>query len=83
MKKIIKETTKSIPLPCDSKIPVCLFCKQAHDVKQNTFFRLFCLVTKENGKNWDHWGWHSLTHIFVYSQGTVLICQGNTFRCGR
>ena len=46
------------------------------------FFRLFCLVTKENGKNWDHW-WHSLTHIFVYSQGTVLICQGNTFRCGR
>ena len=47
-----------------------------------SFFRLFCLVTKENGKNWDHW-WHSLTHIFVYSQGTVLICQGNTFRCGR
>ena len=25
---------------------------------------------------------HSLTQIFVYSQGTVLICQGNTFRCG-
>ena len=47
-----------------------------------SFFRLFCLVTKENGKNWDHW-WHSLTHIFVYSQGTVLVCQGNTFRCGR
>ena len=60
---------------------------QVPDVKtcsygQRSFFRLFCLVTKENGKNWDHW-WHSLTHIFVYSQGTVLICQGNTFRCGR
>ena len=21
----------------------------------DSFFRLFCLVTKENGKNWDHW----------------------------
>ena len=47
-----------------------------------TFFDYFAW-NKENGKNWDHWGWHSLTHIFVYSQGTVLICQGNTFRCGQ
>ena len=47
----------------------------------SAFFDYFAW-NKENGKNWDHWV-HSLTHIFVYSQGTVLICQGNTFRCGR
>ena len=27
-----------------------------HKIKIVVFFRLFCLVTKENGKNWDDRG---------------------------
>ena len=47
----------------------------------HSFFDYFACFKRNRKISEDPW--HSLTHIFTNSQATVLICQGNTFRCGR
>ena len=63
-------------LPCVSGLRGgCLSLMALLSLALALLFSDYFAWNKENGKNWDHWVGIGL--------GTVLICQGNTFRWGR